>query len=187
MLNFALDIRQKIGHWLNGLKGSANTLSGGFKGPLSDKKKVLILSNIETEEDRNALSSVKKGFCEICPKAEVSIACFYEKGKKDLADNFISDKEVKYFSEESFGFFFGLKDAELIPFVSSGYDIAVLIPNSDKIPATFLSHYVVADLRIGWACEILDQEGMLNFCVTKGDTPAQSVKNIFEAIKMIFS
>lgn len=186
MLNFALDIRQKIGHWLNGMKG-VNTLSGEFKGPLSDKKRILILSNIETEEDRAAIASLKKEWSEICPKAEINIACFYEKGRKNVADNFISDKNVKYFSDETFRFFFGIKDAELMSFVSSGYDIALLVAASDKVPAIFLSHYVAADLRIGWAGESLDKEGMLNFCVAQGDTPSKSVRNIFEAIKMIFS
>ena len=71
MTSVALNLRMKIGDWLNGF--STMRRSTSFSGALSSKSKILILSEIATEEDKSLVSAAKKQFRDMCPKAEVDI------------------------------------------------------------------------------------------------------------------
>lgn len=185
MFNYALGLRQKIGHWLNALSAKKRSLYGSFKGPIEDKKSVLLVSSIETEGDRQPLLELKKEFKTLCPGATVSIACLYDK-TKGAADNFISDDNNRYFTEDAFSFFFKFRNKELVDFLSAGYDVAIFLTQKDIVCTDFASQYVVADLRVGLTGSKVDSLGILNFSVAKGDSSTKSVNNILDSVKMVF-
>ena len=128
MLEFALGIRRKIGYWLSGYRFRP---SGGFHGPLADKGKVLLVADVTSEKARDAVSGLKTELKRICPKAQLNIAGFYNK-EKGVTYNLISDDKVKYFTEDSFSFFFQFKDEDVKSLLTSGYDMAIFFTGQDK-------------------------------------------------------
>lgn len=182
MLEFALGIRRKIGYWLSGYRFRP---SGGFHGPLADKGKVLLVADVTSEKARDAVSGLKTELKRICPKAQLNIAGFYNK-EKGVTYNFISDDKVKYFTEDSFSFFFQFKDEDVKSLLTSGYDMAIFFTGQDNIMLDYASSFVVADLRLGWTGSYLDKIGLLNFSIIRDSDLNVSVRNIIENLKMIF-
>ncbi|MGN0029962.1 MAG: DUF6913 domain-containing protein [Marinilabiliaceae bacterium] len=184
MLQFALGIRQKIGHWLNGRK---SVQSHGFNGPISEKKSVLILCDLGNEQDKRSMSLVKAEMRKLCPQASINIACCYNKGCES-AYNLISDDDVKYFSEDRFSFFFMFKDVDLLHFLQRKRDIAVfLIKPDDVVVANFASSYVNADLRVGLAKSELASIGFLNLCISSDSDKKDAIADVVGALKMLFA
>ncbi len=182
MLDFALGLRQRIGHWLNGLKKRA---SNDFSGPIADKRRILIVADVSCAENREAVGVLKSELRKVCPNSNINIAGFYNK-KKGEAYNLISDEREKYFTDESVSFFFKFKDDDIMGFLAAGYDVAIFFTQRKNALTDFASAYVSADLRIGWRGAEIDSGGILNFCVQEGEKPKVSVKNIMDAICMIF-
>ncbi len=183
MINIALGIRQRIGHWINGAGGIKP--KGDFSGPLLEKKRVLIVSSLIMEEDREAVKLMKIELKSLCPNAEIFVCCYYEI-KQGAADDFISDGQTIYFSEKDFSFFFRIKRSDILSFLTSGYDISVFMSNENQIFADFVSRYVVSDLRVGWSQSEVDATGLLNLSISKGERGRESVKNVVDTLRMVF-
>lgn len=183
MLQFALGLRQKIGHWLNGLKP---VQLHGFSGPISAKESVLILCSLGNEQDKQSMALVKSEMRRLCPDASINIACCYNKGSES-AYNLISDEDVRFFSEDRFSFFFRFKDIDLMRFLQRKRDIAVFLIRSDDEIANFASSYVIADLRVGIAKSELDSAGFLNLCVSLESGKNGAIADIVGTLKMLFA
>lgn len=183
MLQFALGLRQKIGHWLNGRKA---VQLNGFNGPISEMKSVLVLCSLENEQDKRSVSLVKAEMRRLCPQAAINIACCYNKGSES-AYNLISDEDVKYFSEDKLSFLFRFKDMDLLHFMQRKRDIAVFLIKPDDVVANFASSYVNADLRVGQAKSELDSTGILNLCVSYDSNTKEAIADIVETLKMLFA
>lgn len=183
MIDIALNIRRKIGHWLNG--GEKPQANSSFKGPLLEKKKVLIVSNLFCDEDRETLKLLKGGMKELCPNAEIFICCYYEV-KQGVSDDFISDGRTIYFSEKDFSFFFKVKRDDLLSFLTAGYDISIFMSGRDVVFTDFISHYVKSDLRVGWSNSEIDNSGIANLSISRGEDGKSSVKSIMGTLKMMF-
>lgn len=183
MLQFALGIRQKIGHWLNALKEPKPQT---FSGPVAEKKSVLVVCDLDNEQDRQNISAMKAELKKLCPKATVEIACYYNKNSKS-AYNLISGDEWHYFSEDRFSFFFKFKDDDLLSFLQKGYDIAIFLVQPNDVVANFASAYVTAALRVGWAGSELDRRGFLNLSVAQNANSKSQVADIIDSLKMLFA
>lgn len=183
MLQFALGLRQGIGRWLNGRKA---TQPHSFRGPVSEKKSVLIVCDINDEADRRSIVTLKSKIKELCPKASVNIAGCYNKNSK-IAYNLISDEEDRYFSEEKLSFFFKFKDLGLLDFLQAGYDVALFVFNPGNLTANYASTYVISALRVGWTNSELDKSGFLNLCLPKSIDRKVSIDNIVETLGMLFA
>lgn len=183
MLQFALGIRQKIGHWLNGREV---VQSHGFNGPISEKKSVLILCDLGNEQDKQSMSLVKAEMRKLCPQASINIACCYNKGSES-AYNLISDDDVRYFSEDRLSFFFRFKDEDLLNFLQRKRDIAVFLIKHEDVVANFASSYVIADLRVGMAKSELASIGFLNLCVSSDSDKKDAISDVVGALKMLFA
>ena len=183
MIDIALNIRRRIGHWLNGVAGLKP--KGDFCGPLLDKKRVLIVSCLINDEDRETLKLIKVKMKELCPNAEVFVCCYYEV-KQGGSDDFISDGRTVYFSEKDFTFFFKFKRSDIMTFVTSGFDITIFMSGKDQIFTDFISNYVISDLRVGWSHSEIDKTGILNLSISKGENGKSSVKNIVDTLRMVF-
>lgn len=183
MLQFALGLRQKIGHWLNGRKVAQ---PHSFSGHVADKKSVLVVCDLGDDQGRQSVSTLKGEIKRLCPAAKVNIACCYSKDGKS-ASNLISDEGVCYFSEDRLSFFFKFKDTDLLSFLQQGYDIAVFLNTPGNVVADFASMYVSAGLRVGFANSELDKVGMLNFCVSETAGRRATIKDVVESLKMVFA
>lgn len=183
MLQFALGLRRKIGFWLN---GRTVVQPHSFSGPVAEKKSVLVVCDLDADQDRQSVSALKAEMKKLCPKATVSVACYFKKDSK-TALNVISDDDVLYFSEDVLSFFFKFKDTDLLDFLQKDYDVAAFLSKSGNVVTDFASQYVKAGLRVGWANSELDKNGLLNFCVSSKHGHECTVKDVVDSIKMVFA
>lgn len=201
MINLAIDIRRRIGHWLNGRK--AYVPKEAFAGPLENKKRTLILVRLGKPGSEEALALAKRGIMSICPKCELLMLCEHtdnsakagltnsNSGDSEFKTTYISDKGKEYFTERDLSFFFKIKSERLVKLLEETYDVALFI-GSDSTPITeFVAQYVKASLRVGVAGLWADNSGVLNMSVgvSKQDIGKDeaNVTKILESICMMFS
>ncbi len=183
-MGFLLNIRQKIGNWQNELSKVVRQHS--FSGPLSEKKDILIITEIFGDEDREAIEKLRAGFKEMCPQANVTAMMFYNKQKGGY--NFISDGGKIYFSREDFSFFFKIKEEQIKTCLRKKYDIAFVYSKEDKVYVPYLSAYVMAGINIGVKDSDVDQKGYLTYLVGQKDTGQKdAVRQTLDSLKMVFS
>ena len=182
MTSVALNLRMRIGDWLNGF--SSMRRSASFSGSLSSKGKILILSEIATEEDKNLVSAAKKRFRDICPRAEVDIVCHCPKDAAGCA--LISDKGEEYFTDKDLSFFFKIKSQSLRESLASRHDILVLLADDKAHTLNYIAKYANADLRVGRAGTILDKSGVLNFVVESHTDAKEMAPVMASTLAMMF-
>ncbi len=182
MIEFALGIRRRIGDWLNNY--SAVGLPDAFCGPLSDKRKVLIISSAGSAEDKKGISSAKKTVLQLCPSADVSVLCHCP---QNGGQTFISDSREEYFTEKDLTFFFKIRSQRMLTLLSKKYDMAIALTQDDDILANYVARFVVADLRIGGLGTILDRQGLLNFVVkSEHGIGLSAMDDVASSLRMIF-
>lgn len=186
MINFAINLRQKIGHMLNELAKVRQP--EGFRGPLDAKTSILVLMLMESADDQTALTQLKKRLKELCPKASQKYLCFYQKTEE--GDNFISNSEVEFFTEDDFNPLFKFKSQRLKEFLSATYDIGIVLTVADNLFVDYTAHYMRCSLRIGGRQSQLFADGTLNFIVGPSDAlplkPAVIGKNATDALALMF-
>ncbi len=182
MTSVALNLRMKIGDWLNGF--STMRRSTSFSGALSSKSKILILSEIATEEDKSLVSAAKKQFRDMCPKAEVDIVCHCPKDVAGCA--LISDKGEEYFTDKDMSFLFKIKSQSLKECLASKHDILILLADDKAQTLNYIAKYANADLRVGRAGTILDKSGVLNFVVESRTDAKEMAPVMATTLAMMF-
>ncbi len=182
MIEFALGIRRRIGDWLN--HRSAVGHPDVFRGPLSDKHRVLIISSAGSAEDKKSISAAKKTVLQLCPSADVSVLCHCPQSG---GQTFISDNCEEYFSEKDLSFFFKIKSQRMLNLLSKKYDMAIALAQDGDILANYIARFVVADLRIGRLGTTLDKQGLLNFVVKSEHGNGLSAMNdVASSLRMFF-
>lgn len=183
MTSVALNIRMRIGDWLNGLPTERR--SHRFAGPLPSKGKILILAEIDSEEDRNLVLAAKKRFRNMCPQAEVNIVCHY--CPKDIAGcALISDKGEEYFTDNDLSFFFKIKSQSLKECLTSRHDILIVLAEDKARTLNYVAKYANADLRVGRVGTILDKSEVLNFTIDSHTDAKEMAPLIAANLTMIF-
>lgn len=180
MSGFVLRLRQKVGDWLNNLKGVEVPQS--FKGPISEKKSILILGDISTEAGKKEVQAVKKEARQMCPNAEVFILGYGEETKQLP----ISDKYEEYFSPKDLSFFFKMKSQRLASVLSKGYDLMIVANGFDCERLNYVAKYAVASLRVGRAGTVLDANGLLNFVIETKSGDDRISEKVRSCLQMVF-
>lgn len=182
MIDFALGLRRRIGDWLN--NHSSVGLPGVFCGPLSGKRRVLIIGSAESEADKKDISTAKKAVLSLCPSADVFVLCHCP---QNSGQTFISDSREEYFSEKDLSFFFKIRSQRMLGLLSKKYDMAIALAQDGDVLVNYIARFVVADLRIGRLGTILDRQGLLNFVVKSehGDGPG-AMDDVAGSLRMIF-
>lgn len=181
MSNILLNFRQRIGDWLNEYNPKLCD-SQTFRGPLLEKKKVLILSTITSTEDKETISAIKKEFREMCPHAEIHTIGYCA----DKSESLISDKYEEYFTEKDISFFFKIKSQRLIEALGAGYDIMIVLNRDDSVSLNYIAKFALASLRVGCAGTILDKKGVLNFVIEYNGEGTQMSKKLRSCLEMVF-
>lgn len=182
MIELALNMRHRIGDWLNNY--SAVGHPGVFRGPLSDKQRVLVIGSAGSAEDKKGISAAKKAVLALCPSADVFVLCHCP---QDGGQTFISDGREEYFTEKDLSFFFKIRSQRMLTLLSKKYDMAIALAQDDDILANYIARFVVADLRIGGLGTILDRQGVLNFVVkSEHGNGLNAMDDVARSLRMIF-
>ncbi len=181
MSNILLKFRQRIGDWLNEYNPKLCD-SQTFRGPLLEKKKVLILSAITSSEDKETIAAIKKEVREMCPRAEIHTIGYCA----DKGESLISDKYEEYFTEKDLSFFFKIKSNRLIEALGAGYDIMIVVNRGESVSLNYIAKFALASLRVGCAGTVLDKEGILNFVIEHNGEGTQISKKMRSCLEMVF-
>lgn len=178
MSGVIMRFRQRVGDLLNNLKQV--NVPQSFKGPLAEKKRILVIGQVSSEDDRKEIQAVKKEARLMSPQAEIFILGYCDDEKKLP----ISDKYEEYFSPKDLSFFFKIKSQRLQDTLSSGYDILIVANGFECERLNYVAKYAVASLRVGRAGTILDRDGVLNFVIatSNGDRISDKMRSCLQMV-----
>lgn len=174
-------LRYKIGYISNGLQRAADCSKTWKK--LSEVSSIIVFANIDSPESIDAFNHLRKQMKQTCQNAKLASILFVEKEK--LTDfTAISDYDKEYISKETFGFFFKLKDNDLVERISTAYDLAINLCEAQNNYLDFLFPCVKSAVKVGRS-GIRDEQ--LNFMIDSTSSPRELGNNIVENLKMMFN
>lgn len=184
-MSFALSLRRKIGNWVNGIE--RRQPGGGFSGPMSQHKRVLIMASLLHENARTGVVALKKGMKELCPQSSITLLCEYDGTKNDEA--YISADGDVYFCEGDVSFFFKIKNEAVCDVLRNEYDICVFLATDVSERYDYVSSFVKAKLRVAVGNSPLSESGLANFILSPSSVRADMEsmpKEIVSSLKMMF-
>lgn len=178
MSSFLLPLRQKIGDWLNSYTPNRNDGSS-FRGPLADKRSVLIVTALASDSDKETLANLKHEVKAMCPNAQISILGYCP----DPKNSPISDNNQVFITPKDISFFFKLNSPTLSTLLNSTFDIAIILNGDNYTNINYIAKFIHAYLRVGQAGSALDTQGILNFVVEAKDSHEPiSVKSCLQMV-----